>query len=144
MFQFVCTEKFGCRGGAPKNAELLVAHRKRRRPKGQDVRGHHRGLCDLLGTAVFRHISTAPTIWQSFWLWGEYLKQLVFFNYNTINTCIIINHHVWNSITQSSDISWENMWIHGVRLQFISLPKVLYWEYLNFVVLKATIFQNNI
>lgn len=56
------TEEFGRCGRAPEDAQLPVAHRKRGRPKGQDVRGDHCGVCDILGTTVFRHFSTTPTV----------------------------------------------------------------------------------
>jgi len=62
----VDTEEFGRRGRAPEDAQLPVADREGGRPKGQDVRGDHCGVRDILGTAVFRHFGTTPAIWQSF------------------------------------------------------------------------------
>jgi len=59
-------EELRSRGRTPEDAQLPVAYRKGRRPKGQNVRGYYRGVCDLLGTVVFRHTGTTSAIRQSF------------------------------------------------------------------------------
>lgn len=71
LIMFVSAEEFGRGGRTPENAQLLVADRAGRRAKGQDVRGHHRGVRHLLGTTVFCHVGTAPAVRQPFRLRGD-------------------------------------------------------------------------